>query len=271
MNFQKKKKWFIFSAIFLCVFVLLNIFVSPIRNVFHFVFSPLERAVWQKGSGFFELFLNVSVGDAIIEENQKLIAENLSLKNKLIKFNALSEENTALKRSLALGLGDEFDLVLAGVLAKELEKDIIFINQGKNHGVLEGMPVITSDRVLAGRVLESSGNFAKVALITAKESIFDIVILNKESSLESLGLCQGQGNFKLGFNKVDFGARIAQGDLLLSSNLSGKFPPGILIGEALSVKNSAAEPFQEGEILPYFKKDKLDYLFVLTNFLEEND
>jgi len=64
---------------------------------------------------------------------------------------------------------------------------------------------------------------------------------------------------------------VEEGDIVSTSLLGGKFLSIFLVGEIKNIDRSDSKPFQEGEIIPYFKDIKLEKLFIVKNFPLENE
>jgi len=121
------------------------------------------------------------------------------------------------------------------------------------------LPVITSQKVLVGKVGEAYDNFSEVILIYNKESSFDAKIQDKNVS----GLIKGKGNLQLLLDLIPLDKEISAGDIVVTSALSGDFPEGILVGKVKSVKKNELEPFQQAEIIPSFDFKEIDQLFII--------
>jgi len=254
-------------AVFVVLVILLNKFaISPVRNTFYFISAPLEKAFGGVGDSLAKFFSSFFYSQTLVETNRQLNRENFFLKYKLTELFRLEEENQDLREALGLGLSKGFDLGLVEVISKETGQDIILVNQGLQQGIEEGMPVITVERVLVGRVEESLASFAKVALISSPENSFDIEIEGKQM----VGLAKGEGDFRVSLDKVAKEAPLEEGDIVLTSNLSGKFPRGLLVGEVKSIRKSDAEIFQQGEIAPYFVKGGFNRLLIIKDFAQDN-
>ncbi|PIR71721.1 MAG: hypothetical protein COU43_01005 [Candidatus Nealsonbacteria bacterium CG10_big_fil_rev_8_21_14_0_10_37_25] len=53
---------------------------------------------------------------------------------------------------------------------------------------------------------------------------------------------------------------------MVTSALSGVFPPGLVVGEINQVKKSDPEPFQAAQIQPAFNIRDLEKLFIITEW-----
>lgn len=260
-TFFKRKILISVSGIFLIV--LLIFFQNEIKNFFYFIFSPIQKWLWQTGKSISIFFETISEIKNLKRENEELklriahfLAENEKLKE-------LKKENEILREALNLGLKEEFELKLTQIIGKDISQDFILIDKGFKDGLSEGFPVITQQKSLVGKITKAYKNFSKVQLITAKNFSFDVKISEKEI----FGLAKGKGNFRISLELIPREKEIIIGDKVLTSTLGGKFPAGILVGEIKNIKRPDISPFQEAEIQPAFNIQKLDFLFVITNFI----
>jgi len=224
--------------------------------------SPFQKAFWGAGkeiSDFFETFSN---NQKIKEENKEL---ELRVQELLVENNYLSElekENKTLKEALGIGLEEDFELIFGQVIAKDIFKDIIKINKGSEDGVSEGMPAITSQKVLVGKVGKVYNNFSEIVLISNTESSFDAEIAEKEI----YGVVKGLGNFEIYLDLIPKEEEIAEKDLIFTAALGGVFPKGILVGEIEKVEKKDIETFQTARLKPIFNIKEAENLFIISNF-----
>ena len=233
-----------------------------IKNFFYSVSQPIQRWFWTQGintSGFLEAVLEST---SLKEENKKLGLENQELVNKTIELEKLKKENKDLRTVLGLGLEKEFDLKISQAIAKDISNDFLIINKGAKHGIEFGLPVITEQKILIGKVNQVYENISKVQLSTSKSVSFDVKILGKET----YGLAKGIGNFKLSIELIPREKTIQITDKIITSALGGNFPAGLLVGEVKDVKKSDITAFQEVEAIPAFEFGELNNLFIITDF-----
>lgn len=246
-------KRFLFPAILFVFILSLNFFASPTRGVFHFVFAPLESFFWKEGNGASQFFTS---GDKLLE------SENLKLRAELAKLQGAKEENETLRIALALSKTSDFTFIVASILGKDAGSDMFLIRLPEQGIAKIGMPVITPDKVLAGKVSEVSGSFATVLLISHSESSFDA----KVSETNTVGLVRGQGSYRLLFDLVPKDAKLSLGDMVVTSNFSGAFPANLLVGTIEEIKVSDAQPFAKAFLTPFLNLQKEEFLLVITGF-----
>lgn len=256
-------------------------FYQEIKNL-SFIVSPMEKLFWQKGNNFFQWLESVFKTKQIKLENQKLKKENFFLMNQVLELRDIEKENKTLKRALGLGINQEYNLILADLISKKTEDDSILINKGRKQGVKEDKTVITEEKILIGKIGKVFDDFSQVLLISQKDFNFSVKIIQDITTIattttttsvnttaiifeEITGMAQGKGNFKIDIRFLPKEAEIKKGDLVATSILGGIFPKDLLVGEIKDIKKNDIEPFQQGEIRPYFKEIELEKVFIISD------
>jgi rod shape-determining protein MreC len=213
----------------------------------------MMASLWSRGSQ--QSFANQDQQ----EMNRKLIEENQALLSKLADYETIKAENGFLRESLNLGIEKDFDLMLGRVLSKDLLSDSILINIGGNDGVKVGFPVIVSNKVLLGKVVEVYPSYSRVALITQKNNKIDVEI--PDSGI--FALSQGEGNLKLTLDMVAREKELKDDSLVLTSALGGNYPAGLLLGKVKNIKKPDNEAYQTAEIEKVFDLNTINNVFVI--------
>ena len=257
------KKIIVVFLFFFLLFTLLNLtgFSKKIKNFFFSFSAPIQRSFWQAGkelSSFLSVFSQVGL---IKEEVKNLNLENQELLSQIVSFSELEKENQVLREALEIELEKEAELILTRVMAKDIAEDVLLLNKGSQDGVREGLVVITSGKVLLGRIGEVYDKFSELILISHKESSVAAKIFEKEVD----GLVKGQGGFKLSLDLIPREEDISEGDLVITSSLGGVYPVGLLVGRVKEVKRIDTDSFRKAEINPIFDINKLDYLLIVND------
>jgi rod shape-determining protein MreC len=246
------------------VFLVLNLtsFGKEVKNFFYSLSLPVQKTFWQAGDKISDFFAGSFRAEDLRKETESLRTQNLYLYNQIVALRELKEENRILKEALDIGLAEDFELALAWVISKDVSEDSVLINRGSKDGIAEGMPAVTSQKVLLGRVGQVYDDFSEVILITNKESSFDAKISEKDIS----GLVKGKGGSGIEFSLLPKEAEVLNGDLVVTTALGGIFPKGILVGKVKEIEKSDIDPFQTAVIKPGFDWSYLDNLFIITEF-----
>lgn len=264
MGLPPKLKIGLIVVLLLAFFVILNLTPAHkgVKNFFYLISSPIQKTFWAAGDSFSDFLESVFQGEKIKEENenlqlkiQQLVAENTSLQE-------LKKENEILRQALEIGLEKDFELSFAKVIGKDLFQDSFTINKGKEDGLSSGLPVITQQKILVGKIGEVYENFSKVILVSDKESSFDVKIADREIS----GVAKGKGGLGLILDLLPWETEIKEGEQVITSSLGGVFPGGILVGSIKNVKKSDVKPFQTAEIRLATSLKELSNLFIITKF-----
>jgi len=259
------KKIVIFVIVFLAVFLVLltqEQVLKNCQNFFYNISEPIQASFWNSGQGFSLFLKNLFSINQLINENQKLVEENRLLAQTVSNLAEIQEENQTLRQAINAGLNKKFDLGFAHVLSKAPNKDYLLVDIGAKEGIKKGLPVITSDKILIGRVEEVFDDFSKITLHTAKDFSFDTEIQGKNI----LSLSRGEGNLKSILDYIPKDKDVLVNDLVITSNLGGKFPEGLIVGKVKSVEFFPTQTYQNIEVEPLFSFENLDYVFIIKNF-----
>jgi rod shape-determining protein MreC len=193
------------------------------------------------------LLLSESASDAITtrseleSERDRLHAENLLLRARQQKFEALEAENMRLRGLLdsSFKVGDR--VLIAELIAVEQDpfRQQVLINKGETSGLFVGQPVVDANAVV-GQVTHITPFNASVLLITDATHALPVQV--NRNGLRTIALGTGLIN-RLELPHLPNNADIKVGDLLTTSGLGGSFPPGYPVAEVIDVKREPGQPF----------------------------
>lgn len=262
MRPPSKRSKILIIAIGVLLVLSFNFFQKEVKGFFYFISSPIQKALWWTGdnvSDFFETMTNLKNLKKENEELklslQALLAENTSLKE-------FQKENEVLREALEIGLSKDFRLSLAEVISQDIGQDALLINQGAKDGLLRGMPVVTQEQVLLGKITEVYDKFSRLTLISNKESSFDAEIPDKEI----VGVIKGKGRLKIQLDLISQDQAVKEGDLVVSTSFGGIYPQGLLVGLIKEIKKSDIKPFYEIEVAPFFDIKKIKSVLIILDF-----
>ena len=240
----------------------LNFFQGGVKSFFYNISSPVQNWFWQAGDRASDVFGVIPAIKSLQEENENLALENQRLMAELVLLREIREENTALRDALRVGLEKEFQMETAKVISKDLGEDSVIIDKGSKDGLSKDMPVINQQGVAVGRIAEVYDNRSRVALISGKNSSFDAEV----SETGATGPIKGQGSGGALLELLPKDIDVNRGDLVVSSVLSGIFPPGLLVGSVAEIQKNDADPFQKAEVQLFFAIEKLRQIFIILDF-----
>lgn len=260
MVFQKRQLKIAVIGIILFVFFLAFPFQKVLKNFFYTFSFPLQNQLWMIGKSASSFFSGILNKAKLEKENQQLRAENQRLLYEIFFLKQLEKENEMLRKALDAGLKEKFSFKIAKVISKDFLQDTLLVDKGIEDGISVGLPVITENKVIIGRIIKTYKNFSKVELISAKNFSFDVKIK------EVYGKGEGKGNLQVKIEKLPSEAKIEEGEIVFTSGEGGIFPEGLLVGKIIKVKKSDVEPFQEVEVELFFKISDIENLFIVEKW-----
>jgi rod shape-determining protein MreC len=243
------------------ILFLLNFYQREVKNFFYKISEPIQKIFWRAGMKVSIFFETISEIKRLKSENEELKLKNQELLSQIANLNEFKKENENLREALGLGLEKEFKISLAQITSRDISQDFVVVNKGLKDGIEENMPVITSQKILVGKIYQVYKNYSRVMLITNKESSFGGRIVGKET----LGEVAGKGNLKVIFDLIPPEKEISQGDIVETTVLGGVFPKGLLVGQIGKIQKSDIQSLYQAEILPLFDLDKLENVFIILN------
>jgi rod shape-determining protein MreC len=136
----------------------------------------------------------------------------------------------------------------------------ILINKGTLNGVNQGQAVANADGVV-GQVIWAGTQLAQVLLIS--DATHALPVIDTRSGLRGLILGMGRAD-RLAMDSLPLSADLAVGDLIVSSALGGRFPPGFPVGVVRNIERTVEGKFVRAELTPSATLDELDVLLVLS-------
>lgn len=223
--------------------------VRPARALAADLTYPLQRLLHlpnELGHGFSEL---VEPRAALLEDIARLQRQNLLLQQKLQKFEHLELENQRLRNldDARLRLRDD-RVIVADLISASTDpySHHIVLGKGSGAGLREGQPLLDPNGVL-GQITEVSLTHAVGLLISDPRHAVPVQI--NRNGLRSI--VQGSGDYqRLELQHVPQGSDIERGDLLVTSGLGGRFPPGYPVGYVREIEAEPGSTFLRIQVEP---------------------
>lgn len=194
---------------------------------------------------------SVRTRDTLERENQQLRDQQLLLEVRLQKFEALEAENRRIRELLASAKNLTDRVLIAEIIAVSQDpyRHQITLNKGSNDKVYRGQALVDAYGIM-GQIVEVGPTTSQALLLTDPDHGIPVEINRTGLQTIALGSGDGQG-LKLPF--LPSNADVQVGDLLVSSALGGRFPPGYPVGQIYDVKHTAGEHFMEASAYPSAK------------------
>ena len=265
---HKNKNWLkILIGVVALLFLIwvLNIFVSPIKNAFYNITSPIQKTFWLAGASSSNFFGSLFNGVGLSQENQNLKFENQKLLSQIAALQSIEQGNQAQSDVSSTCQNTGFKLVMAGVSG--LNNDILSINKGSADKIAEGMPVISQQGVLFGEILKVYKKYSDVMLITNKNSVVNVKVQQGDIALpETDGVVKGNGGLSAYLDLIPIDSSINSGDVLVTSALDKSFPKDLLVAKITQIQKNDQKPFQQAQVSLFLDVKTVNNLFVITNY-----
>jgi len=198
------------------------------------------------------------------EENTLLESQVTQLQTQLIVMEERLGEAQVCFALLDFGrTSPQSDYIAATVIGREISPFLqyIIIDRGIEHGVRDGMPVVTQQG-LVGRVDAVIAGAARVKLITDSSSVVNIVLQSAGIEAQLLGSLTGD----VSLDMIPLDEQIQPGDVVLTSGLGGNYPPNIFVGQVLSTQRRDNALFQTASVQPIVDFTSINAVLVVSNF-----
>lgn len=189
--------------------------------------------------------------DALKQENQSLSQDTYRLAEleKLYELNQkYSDYKTTGANVISKGAGNWFD--------------IFVIDKGAADGIQKDMNVIAGNG-LVGIVYEVSDHYAKVRSIINDTSMVSTLVVSCQDNCIVKGSTETMDKGYLEVVYLDKDSKIAEGDELVTSNISSKFMEGITVGTVTKVNKSDDSLTKTARITPTVDFQHLKQVLVI--------
>lgn len=227
---------------------------------------PMEKGLNSVGQWIGERREHSRSVNDLLAENEELKQQIDQLNTKISSMENNLSELEALRELLKMKeVYPDYDMVGARIISKDAGNwyNNFIIDKGSNDGIKKDMNVIY-DNGLVGIVSDVSANNATVrAIIDDTSSVSGMLSKSTE-------LCIVNGDLKLyqeGLLDVEMiskDAQIAAGDEVVTSYISDKYLPGLVIGYISDVSMDSSNLSQNAHITPKVSFDNITNVMVIT-------
>jgi rod shape-determining protein MreC len=228
------------------------------------IISPFQYATTGIGSSGVGLFQHIANLRSAAAENEQLRARVAELENEMREARSARDENRRLETLLNLREANEYQIVPARVIARDPSAwfGTLTVNRGSRAGIETGMPVVTPEGIV-GRVITVSPWTSQVMLITHERAGAGAVVGQLGAS-NALGAIKGLGrNNLLEMNYVSGLEEVSEGDYVTTTGQDRIYPPGLNVGQVVSVERGTATVTHKILIRPGANLDSLQTVAVL--------
>lgn len=271
-RFKLPIKYWLLILTAICVLLMFFTFMTDIKfNTTNFIVGytlvPFQNGLSKVG-GY------LSDKAELMDQIKDLIAENEALQQQVdeltIENTTLMQDKfelTTLRELYALDQQySDYDKIGARIIMGGSSNwfDSFVINKGENDGITVNMNIMAGSG-LVGRVVETGPNWAQITTIIDDTSNVSATVLSTSDNLIVSGDLETMENGYIRFSQlVDSDNQVAVGDKVVTSDISDRYLPGILIGYISYIEDDSNNLTKSGYITPAVDFEHLSEVLVVT-------
>lgn len=209
--------------------------------------------------------------DKLRTDSERLRQENLTLKEQLDRMPAISKLNDDWTKITAAQQSVPYRTTPARVIVRDLS-DVrprtLLLNKGSSDGLIPGQVVIDAGGALVGRISEVDATVSSVLLVSDPSA----VVTGIEAKTSATGTIRGSisGQLQMSYvatTPVAVGdAIVTAGEALPCTNDISPYPPMLLIGEVVDVKEDPNTPVKTASIKPAAHLTDATFVLVVVDY-----
>ena len=217
--------------------------LENVRSVLSFVVSPLQYMLGLPIDAGHWLGEALTTRQSLEEQNAELRTKQLLQSARLQKMAALEAENERLRALLDSSVKVGERVLVAELLEVDFDpfSQEIVINKGSHDGVNVGQPIVDAKGIM-GQVVHVSLFTSTAMLITDPSHAIPVAV--NRNGLRAIAVGTGASD-RLDIPNLPLNADIQEGDLLVTSGLGGRFPPGYPVAVVKKVERNPGQPFSD--------------------------
>ena len=281
MQFNKIKTWLYnkkkiiqFSSLLLISFIMIFASNSYYRKGFISVGFYITTFAQKIISSSSEASSNIndlySTKKQLLKKNSILEKENEKLKKTLVQFSTLENQLFLAQKKIDNSKYIIHNSIPVSIIAKSSDSlgDFFVLDKGSSSGIRKDSSVVAVQEknvILIGKIIATTPYSS--SFFPIYHNSLQIGARLKEQRYE--GIIKGNGSFNKGLtmyyvNRVSSDL-IKYGEKIITSGLSSIYPPGLLIGKIISLKEDIEGPSLNLTIKSLANFNNLEYVYIIPN------
>lgn len=277
-KFTISSKYLLFALTLVCILmIVLSLFTNVFENVLNRVAGnmiiPFQRGITYVGSFISDKVDNLREIETLLEENDALKAQVNDL---TLEINRLQQDKYELAHLQELfeldAQYENYEKVGARIVGSESVNwyHSFLIDKGSDDGIAVDMNVI-ADGGLVGIITDVGPNWSRVTSIISDEiNLMGQVLSTEDNLIVSGNLVTVKNSGTISFSQLlDTDEQVHTGDKVVTSSISDKYLPGLVIGYIDKTGLDANNMTKSGSLLPAVDFNHLDEVLIILD-LKEN-
>ena len=272
-EFTFPSKYLLFILTVLCVATIVitfntSLFNGPLNSFAGVFVVPFQKGITTVGTFLKDTTDKLSTITQLLDENQRLKEQIDELTVSNTNLEQEKYELTELRNLYELDRQyEDYQKTGARIIAKDAGNwyHSFVINKVSDDGIKTDMNVIAGGG-LVGRVIDVGPDWAKVQSIIADNAAVSGMVLSSSDNLIVSGDLELYRQGFISFSKlVDEADKVSIGDKVVTSNISDKYLPGILIGYISTLEDDSNNLTKSGRITPAVDFEHMNEVLVLLD------
>ncbi|MBP3825465.1 MAG: rod shape-determining protein MreC [Butyrivibrio sp.] len=272
-EFTLPSKYLLFILTIVCVGMIIitfntSLFTGPLNSFAGVFVVPFQKGMTTVGTFLRDTTDKLSSITKLLDENEQLKAQIDELTIANTNLEQEKYELTELRNLYELdALYENYQKTGARIIAKDAGNwyHSFVIDKGSDDGIMIDMNVIAGGG-LVGRVIDVGPDWAKVQSIIADNAAVSGMVLSSSDNLIVSGDLELYKQGFVSFSKlVDEADKVSIGDKVVTSNISDKYLPGILIGYISTIDDDSNNLTKSGRITPAVDFEHMNEVLVLLD------
>lgn len=276
-KFTLPSKYLLFILTIVCLLLVVltfntSLFSGSFGTIAGYVVVPFQKGISEVGSWLNDRSEELSEIQDLLEENEKLKKQIDELTIDITRLQQDKYELNNLRELYQLDSQyDEYDKVGARIIARDAGNwySSFVIDKGSNDGIEVNMNVMAGSG-LVGIVVDVGPNWAKVTSIIADNANVSGKVLSTSDNLIVSGNLEMMTEGVISFSQlIDSDNQVVEGDKIVTSSISDKYLPGILIGYINSISADSNNLTKSGRVTPAVDFEHLEEVLVITELKQQ--
>ncbi len=247
--------------------------VSPVKTAVAGILEPMQNGINAAGSFIYNEMQVLRTKRSLLEENSDLKEKISDLQSQNSILVTDGYELSELRQLYEVGEKySDYPMVAATVISRDSNGffDSFTVNRGSNDGIETGMNVIAQSG-LVGIVTETGADYCKIRSIIDDTSYVSAMFLRTSDTCDVKGDLTLINDGYIRVEAISLDADIEENDEIVTSYISEKYLPGILIGYVTQIKTASDNLSKTAYLTPAVDFMHINNVLIIKQLKQQAD